>query len=366
MTTPQVDLDLIEQIQRGGAALHQLPTRHEVRRHDFVETNSPGRSKRTTTRCATSPPIFTFRSCETLCWFCGRTAVITLNHDEGKGYYMSASVASRAAGETHQPEAQSRSAALWRRFAHVPSARRHPLPRRNHSRLHASPDFAKRAGRLIHGGSRATAGRLAGCGRLLGARALRDPRGVLERYPELQSPRSAVRQFGARVAVIYRRSRGAPVRCLLPSLRPNNRGADQRDYPQVGVPGRRPLAVATRARARRRLLCLTSAGRFAFVGTCAVTRDYRRRDAQMCRDPDGQDRNHYRFRVKLWRASQPRETLTWLRRTGAIRKDWHGPCVARGSAGIWSAFASINVRHSGASRPHHFRSRCGRRNGPSY
>ncbi len=70
--------------------------------------------------------------CETLCWFCGCTTVITLNHSQGMAYVEALGREVAKMAPMLNPAAQGRPTPFRRRLANISAARRNPPARRNH------------------------------------------------------------------------------------------------------------------------------------------------------------------------------------------------------------------------------------------
>ena len=155
MSTLKVDLELVQKYNVAGPRYTSYPPAtkftdaHVGAARGAIEANN---------RTARDLSLyFHIPFCETLCWFCGCTTVITLNHDKGTAYveYLGREVAAMA--PTAQPAPQGRPTPLRRRFAHVSAPRRNPPARRHHPQtLHASRPTSKPAWRWTRAGSRAT------------------------------------------------------------------------------------------------------------------------------------------------------------------------------------------------------------------
>jgi oxygen-independent coproporphyrinogen-3 oxidase len=97
MTTLQVDLDLVKKYNVAGPRYTSYPPATK-----FTETiswDSLSSCIEANNRTARDLSIyFHIPFCETLCWFCGCTTVITLNHDKGRDYidYLGREVAKMA------------------------------------------------------------------------------------------------------------------------------------------------------------------------------------------------------------------------------------------------------------------------------
>jgi coproporphyrinogen III oxidase-like Fe-S oxidoreductase len=129
MKTLQVDLDLVKKYNVAGPRYTSYPPATK-----FTDTVTWDElSARIDANNQTPRDLsvyFHIPFCETLCWFCGCTTVITLNHDKGKDYidYLDREVAKMAPSRP-----QGRATPFRRRFADVFAAGRNPPARRHHS-----------------------------------------------------------------------------------------------------------------------------------------------------------------------------------------------------------------------------------------
>src|SRR5438445_12321575 len=97
MKTLQVDLELVKKYNVPGPRYTSYPPATKFT--NTISWEELSAKIEANNRGARDLSIyFHIPFCETLCWFCGCTTVITLNHDKGKGYidYLSREVAALA------------------------------------------------------------------------------------------------------------------------------------------------------------------------------------------------------------------------------------------------------------------------------
>ncbi|MCU0784354.1 MAG: oxygen-independent coproporphyrinogen III oxidase [Verrucomicrobia bacterium] len=98
MKSLQVDLELVKKYNVAGPRYTSYPPATKFT--DAISWNQLSAKIEANNRTARDRSIyFHIPFCETLCWFCGCTTVITLNHDKGKDYidYLGREVAQMAA-----------------------------------------------------------------------------------------------------------------------------------------------------------------------------------------------------------------------------------------------------------------------------
>jgi hypothetical protein len=130
MSTLNVDLDLVKKYNVAGPRYTSYPPATKFTDAMTWPQLRKNRGEQPTPRDLSV--YFHIPFCETLCWFCGCTTVITLNHDKGMAYvdYLGREVAEMA--PMLNPAAQSRATPFRRRLADVFAAGRNPPARRNH------------------------------------------------------------------------------------------------------------------------------------------------------------------------------------------------------------------------------------------
>src|SRR6185295_19995972 len=85
MKTLQVNLDLVKKYNVAGPRYTSYPPATKFT--DSISWNELSARISENNQSARDLSIyFHIPFCETLCWFCGCTTVITLNHDKGKDY----------------------------------------------------------------------------------------------------------------------------------------------------------------------------------------------------------------------------------------------------------------------------------------
>ncbi len=141
MSALQVDLDLVKKYNVAGPRYTSFPPATKFT--DTIAWEEVSALIEANNRTARDLSIyFHIPFCETLCWFCGCTTVITLNHDKGRDYIDYLGARSCQAQADAQPGPKSGATPLRRRLAHVSAARRNPQARRHHSRtLQFAPDI---------------------------------------------------------------------------------------------------------------------------------------------------------------------------------------------------------------------------------
>ncbi len=144
MSTLKVDLDLVQKYNVAGPRYTSYPPATKFT--DALTWDLSARSRQTIAKPRDLSVYFHIPFCETLCWFCGCTTVITLNHDKGRDYvdYLGREVAllaphlhpERKTVQLHFGGGSPRSC-----------GRRNPPPRRNHPRtFHLLPGYGGRRG----------------------------------------------------------------------------------------------------------------------------------------------------------------------------------------------------------------------------
>jgi oxygen-independent coproporphyrinogen-3 oxidase len=117
MSTLKVDLDLVQKYNVAGPRYTSYPPATKF--SGALGWDDLAGHLEANNRSARDLSVyFHIPFCETLCWFCGCTTVITLNHDKGRDYidYLGREVARLA-------PLQGRATPLWRRLPHLPPPR---------------------------------------------------------------------------------------------------------------------------------------------------------------------------------------------------------------------------------------------------
>src|SRR5665647_1742900 len=85
MSTLHVDLDLVKKYNVAGPRYTSYPPATKVT-DSFSRDDLEARIEENNRSARDLSVYFHIPFCETLCWFCGCTTVITLNHDKGADY----------------------------------------------------------------------------------------------------------------------------------------------------------------------------------------------------------------------------------------------------------------------------------------
>ena len=131
MKTLNVDLDLVKKYNVAGPRYTSYPPATKFT--DAVTWEQLSAKIEDNNRTPRDLSVyFHIPFCETLCWFCGCTTVITLNHDKGMAYIEALGREVARHGADAEQGSQGRATPFRRRLADVFAAGRNPPPRRNH------------------------------------------------------------------------------------------------------------------------------------------------------------------------------------------------------------------------------------------